>query len=361
MQAGLRRGHVISQRARVAVVCSGRGMSRTVIEMLADELVDIVAVVIERSKSAAASEQDAVLPTCDSLGIPITVVDGADNPQVVTAMTELAPDLLLVVDGRRPISPALLASTNLGGVGLHPSLLPDYPGADAINWAILRGETTTGVTMLLLNGRAGARDNRRAGGHDRSDAIVARRSVRIGPNDTCAEIYLRTGEAGAELLVEQLPALLSGIALPATQPLDLGPSQLPARTPDMGVIDWTGSGRAVHDWVRALTVPCSGAFTELGGNKVMIWATRLPSPREPIGPPGEVIGFDRGGVRVGVRGGSIVVSRMSYAGNPPAPAALWCRVSGVDLGARFELVSADRAAWARGARMAPGRTARSVS
>lgn len=360
MEAGLRRGPVLSRRARVAVICSGHGMSRTVIEMLADELVDVVAVVIERSKSALASDQD-LLRTCDSLGIPITMVDGADSPQAVTAMTELAPDLLLVIDCRRPISPALLAASSFGGVGLHPSLLPDYPGPDAINWAILRGETTTGVTMFLLDGQAGARDNRRAGGHDRSDAIVARRSVRIGPNDTCAELYVRTGEAGAELLVEQLPAMLSGLALRATQPLDRGVVHLPARTPAMGVIDWAATGRAVHDWVRALTVPCSGAFTKLGGNKVMVWATRLPSPREPIGPPGEVIGFDRGGVRVGVRGGSIVVSRMSHAGTPPAPAALWCRVSGVEIGARFELVSADRAAWARGTGMAPGRTARSVS
>jgi methionyl-tRNA formyltransferase len=151
--------------------------------------------------------------------------------------------------------------------------------------------------------------------------------------------------------MEHLPALLSGIALPAMQPLEGAVPQLPARTPDMGVIDWTRPGRVVHDWVRALTLPCSGAFSKLGGNRVMIWATRLPSPREPVGPPGEVIGFDRGGMRIGVRGGSIVVSRMSYPDSPPAPAALWCRVNGIDVGARFELVSADRAAWARGAGM----------
>lgn len=361
MPAGLRRGELLSQRARVAVVCSGRGMSRTVIEMLADALIDIVTVVVERSEYAAASDQDALVRTCDSLDIPILVVDRSSDSLVVATMTSLAPDLLLAIDDRRPISPALLACASLGGVGLHPSLLPDYPGPDAINWAILRGETATGVTIYLLDQQAGVRADRHAGAPDRTGAIVARRSVRIGPNDTCAEIYVRTGEAGAELLVEQLPALLSGLALPEAQPLDRGVPQLPARTPDMGVIDWTWSARAVHDWVRALTVPCSGAFTMLGRNRVMIWATRLPSPREPIGPPGQVIGFDRGGVRVGVHGGSIVVSRMSYADNPPAPAALWCRVSGVDVGARFELVAADRGAWSRGAGTAAGMARRSVS
>lgn len=341
MQAELHRDRPRSERARIAVVCSGRGTGRAMVKTLVDELVDVLAVIIERSRGPEEFDNeidnDALLRTCDAAGIPVMVLDGAGDTHVASAMAELAPDLLVVIDGRRPVSPELLATIRLGGVGIHPSLLPDYPGPDAVNWAILRGEMTTGVTMFLLDA------------HGTRGRVVAQRVVRIGPNDTCAELYARTDEASAQLLVEQLPALLSGIAPPEALALDPRIPHLPLRTPDMGVVDWTSSGRMVHDWVRALTLPFSGAFSVLDERRVMIWATRLPAPREPVGPPGEVIGFDRGGVRIGVQAGSIIVSRMSYSGNPPAPAALWCRVTGVDVGARFELVPADHAARARGA------------
>jgi len=350
MSAGRCRDRGAADRPRVAVICPVHGMGRAVVEMLADELVDVVVVIIARPRPRARFDQDVLVGTCAAAGIPVIVIDGGEASRVVTALAAQEPDLLVMIDWRGPVSPALLATARLGGVAIHPSLLPKYSGPDAVNWAILRGEQATGATLVSLD-RRGLLCN-----------AAAQRSVRIGANDTFESVSVAVDEASAELLGEYLPTLLSGRPLPQCQPLDPLIAPLPARTPDMGVIDWTLSARMVHDWVRGLTMPDSGAFTTLGGRKVMVWATRLPSPREPAGPPGEVIGFDRGGVRIGVRDGSVVVRRMSYPDYPPVPAGLWCRVSGVGVGSRFDLAPADRVAWARGEGWrTPEDEARSVS
>jgi methionyl-tRNA formyltransferase len=305
--------------------------------LLANPLATVSAVVTASEKTLtrlAGGVDLAALAT--PAGVPVIRRDDVNTPEVVALVRDLRPDLLVVVGWTRLIGRELLAVPRRGCVGFHASLLPTHRGRAPVNWAILRGETVTGNTMMMLDPGADTGD------------IVDQLPVAIGPDDDCGTVYQRVGEAGARMLAKHLPALLAGTVARRPQHPDDG-DVLPKRVPDMGVIDWTQPAGAVHDWVRALTVPYPGAFGFIAGRKVMIWATR-PPPATPVraGPPGTVLGFVAGGVWVAAGTGTLAITRMSTPGQAPEPAVTWCLTHGVLPGARFEPVPAELARWSRG-------------
>lgn len=268
-------------------------------------------------------------------GVRVLRAHDINAPAVVETVRALAPDLLVVVGWTRLLGPELLSVPAHGCVGFHASLLPRHRGRAPVNWAILRGEARTGNTMLFLDP-----------GVDTGD-IIDQRPVAIGADDTCGTVYERVAAAGAAMLAEHLPALLDGTAPRRPQnPAD--GDTLPRRTPEMGVLDWNRSARAVHDWVRALTEPYPGAFSTIDGHRTMVWRTRPPNGSEPGGAPGTILAMSPAGVRVATSPGSVVVTTMSAPNERPQPAATWCAQHGIHLGARFSPVPRELARWARG-------------
>jgi methionyl-tRNA formyltransferase len=274
-------------------------------------------------------------PLARTAGVPVLHEADLNTPDCVARVRSLKPDLMVVVGWTRLLGPELLTVPRHGCVGFHASLLPRHRGRAPVNWAILRGETVTGNTMMMLDPGADTGD------------IVDQRRVRIGPDDTCATVYDRVAQAGADMLLAHLPSLLEGTAPRLPQDPSEG-DVLPRRTPGMGVIDWDRPAPSVHDWVRALTAPYPGAFGVLDGSRVMVWRTRPPGRTEPAGPPGLVLAREPEGLRVATRGGSVLVTGMSGPSGPPQPAALWSRRAGVLPGARFAAVPPEVARWTRG-------------
>jgi methionyl-tRNA formyltransferase len=304
--------------------------------LLHDQRVDVVAVVTnsEAARQRMAGAVDLVSPAA-AAGVPVIITDDANAAGIVASIRALAPDLIVVVGWTRLIKPELLSVPRFGCVGFHASLLPADRGHAPVNWAILRGKSSTGNTMIMLDA-----------GVDTGD-IVAQEQIPIGLEDTCATVYDRVGRAGARMLRRTMPALLCGKPPRRTQ--EIWPDEvLPRRTPEMGIIDWDQSPLAVHNWVRALTLPYPGAFTRFGGRQVMVWSTQVPTPNSPEGEPGQILSYERDGVRVGVRGGSVVVTRMSEPTHRPEPARRWLRRSRMDLGDRFDAVPPEESRWAYG-------------
>ncbi|MEU1475418.1 methionyl-tRNA formyltransferase [Streptomyces sp. NPDC005760] len=304
--------------------------------LLQSPLIRVVAVITLPDENRRRLSGAADLPgAARAAGVPLIRETDLNTPDVVARVSALVPDLMVVVGWTRLLGPDLLSVPRHGCVGYHASLLPRHRGRAPVNWAILRGETVTGNTMMMLDP-----------GVDTGD-IVDQRTVPIGPEDTCGTVYDRVARAGAGMLIAHLPALLTGTAPRCPQDPAEG-DVLPRRTPAMGVIDWDRPARAVHDWVRALTTPYPGAFGVLHGERVMVWHTRLPSGDEPGGPPGSVLSVEPGGVRVATRDGSVLVTDMSGPDELPQPAALWSRQAGVRPGARFEAVPPEVARWVLG-------------
>jgi methionyl-tRNA formyltransferase len=248
---------------------------------------------------------------------------------------------MVVTGWTRLLSAELLSVPPRGVVGFHASLLPRYRGRAPVNWAILRGEAEAGNTMMYLDA-----------GTDTGD-IIDQQPVPIAPDDTCATVYARVGEAGADMLRRHLRALLDGTAPRRPQGPADGPPR-PKRTPAMGITDWNRPAAALHDWIRALTWPYPGAFTFLAERKVMLWASARPGSRA-AGKAGEVLGSDADGVLVGTADDAVLLTSLSDAGDPPGPAAMWAAQNGLRAGDRFELVPGETAAWALGLGPEPAR------
>ncbi len=303
-------------------------------------LIDSGAVITEvvtlpAERAASTSGFVDLEPLARAHGIPVRRCADINSAESVQRVRELRPDLMVVCGWTRLLSAELLGVPPRGVIGFHASLLPKFRGRAPVNWAILRGEAQTGNTMMMLDA-----------GTDTGD-IVDQQTVPITPDDTCATVYAKVGEAGAQMLRRQLPALLAGTAPRHPQGPADGPP-LPKRTPGMGITDWNRPAPAVHAWIRALTCPYPGAFTFTGDQKVMLWAAAPGAAASRRAAPGEVLGCGEDGVRVATADGTILLTSVSDAGDPPGPASAWAARSGLRPGGRFAPVSPQTAAWALG-------------
>ncbi len=296
------------------------------------EIAEIVTLPAERAASTSGFVD--LDPLARTHGIPVRRCADINSAESVGRVRQLGPDLMVVTGWTRLLSAELLGVPRHGVVGFHASLLPDYRGRAPVNWAILRGETTAGNTMMYLDA-----------GTDTGD-IIDQQTLPITPDDTCATVYAKVGEAGADMLRRHLPALLDGTAPRRRQGPATGPP-LPKRTPAMGITDWNRPARAIHDWIRALTWPYPGAFGFLAGRKVMLWASAAedsPGTR----PAGEVLSWDTRGIRVSAAAGTVLLTSVSDADDGPVPAAAWAAGHGLRAGDGFDPVSPETAAWALG-------------
>jgi methionyl-tRNA formyltransferase len=205
-----------------------------------------------------------------------SLIETADvnAPETVEAVRGLDPTLIFVVGWSQLVRDEFIFLAAGGVFGMHPSLLPRHRGRAPIPWAILSGLARTGVTLFEITDPS-------------ADAgpIVGQAVVEISPDETAASLYDRLAEAHVDLVREYVPQLVAGTA--PRVPQDEGrASAWPKRTPADGIIDWETRAPYLYDWVRAQSRPYPGAFTYLGGEKVIVWRAR---PVEGSGPAGVVV------------------------------------------------------------------------
>ena len=175
------------------------------------------------------------------------------DPEWPERLAALRADVAVVVAFGQILPKAVLDAPARGSINIHASLLPRYRGAAPIQWAIIRGETETGITTFQMDP-----------GMDTGD-ILLMRSTPIGPDETAAELFARLAPLGAEVILETLARL--GSITP--QPQDHARATLaPRLSKSDGVIDWTKSARDVvnlargcHPWPGATTVTRAGSLT----------------------------------------------------------------------------------------------------
>jgi methionyl-tRNA formyltransferase len=170
----------------------------------------------------------------------------------------LRPDLIFSFYYRSMLPMPILAKARLGAFNMHGSLLPKFRGRAPLNWAILKGETETGVTLHEMVEKPDA------------GRIVDQQAVPIGPDETAVEVFHKMTDAAVQVLRRSINDLVAGKAKLRPNDLSMG-SYYGRRTPEDGRIDWSRSAREIHDLVRAVAPPFPGAFTE--GMK--IFRTRL--------------------------------------------------------------------------------------
>lgn len=233
---------------------------------------------------------------------PATLRDGKAEP----IFRELAPDLVVVVAYGRILPPELLHIAPLGCINLHVSLLPKYRGSAPIQWAVLNGDTETGVTIMQLDE-----------GCDTGDILMVER-VTIGPETTSGELFDQVSATGAKTLVTAIEKLAAGELTPQPQN-DAEATQAPPLTKDMARFDFTQSAAHIHNWVRGMN-PWPAAFFELDGKKVKVLESRV-APNAKSAPAGTVLALKPLTIACGE--GALQLLTVTPEGGKPMAGTAW--------------------------------------
>ncbi len=214
---------------------------------------------------------------CGEHGLPLHRVANINSDHSVALLSALDLDLLIVLGWSQILQPRVLALPRVGAVGAHASLLPHNRGRAPINWALIHGEAQTGNTLMWL-----------AEGVD-TGQIIDQTVIPISPYDTCATLYDAVARSNRDMVLRLLANLQAGQRPGRPQPATSEPP-LPGRTPADGLINWQAPADDVYNFVRALTRPYPGAFSDLEGQRWTVWhCARLPG-RFAGAQPGQVLG-----------------------------------------------------------------------
>lgn len=250
------------------------------LRVLVERGYNVVAVVTAPDKPAGRGQQlhkSDVKIAAEELGLPVLQPEKLKAPEFVDAMRELRPDLGIVI-AFRMLPEVIWAMPRLGTFNLHASLLPQYRGAAPINWAIINGETETGVTTFLLN-------------HEIDKGAILRQvRVPIGPEENVGTLYDRLMNLGPSLVVETVERLAAGDIQPLQQE-NIDESRLkpaPKIFKEDCRIDWNWSGKRIVDFIRGLS-PYPAAWSPMfrndgAENTAKIFAARFHDSLPPAVP-----------------------------------------------------------------------------
>ncbi len=232
------------------------------------------------------------------MGLPVFQPASINAPDSVEKLRELNLDLLVVAAYGQILKKRVLELPRLGCVNVHASLLPKYRGAAPVAWAILHGESITGVTVFLMDE-----------GMD-TGPILLQRPVEIRPEETRGELEARLAEVGGELVVKAVADYAAGKLVPKPQPRE--GTRAPLLKKDLGQIDWSWPATKVHNWIRGLN-PWPGAFTSFRGKKLRLLRSRLAAAGSPTSPPGSILP-ERGRLVVACGEGAVELLEVQLAG-----------------------------------------------
>ncbi len=205
-------------------------------------------------------------------GIQIFQPSKLKDPATQEFLSKFHPDAFVVVAYGRIIPPWMIALPRLGCINLHASLLPKYRGAAPIQWALIRGERTTGVTTMKIDP-----------GMDTGDILLMREEP-IRDDDTTETLSARLSTVGSDLMIETLRGLERGEITP--RPQDHSQATLaPMIKKEDGRIDWKMTAQEIAWRIRGFR-PWPGAYTTFRGKNLHIWAVAVHSgethvPAEP--------------------------------------------------------------------------------
>lgn len=242
--------------------------------------------------------QSAVKQYAVAQGLRVLQPDKLKDPAFLAELASLRADLQVVV-AFRMLPEAVWRMPPLGTLNLHGSLLPKYRGAAPINWAIINGETETGITTFLLRHEIDTGD------------ILLQDTLPIGANDTAGEVHDRMMQAGAELVLRTVQALERGTAQPQSQPAGVA-THAPKLFTATCQIDFARSTAEVHDFVRGLS-PHPGAWTLLDEKTLKILRAS-PGVSADTAPPGQFFSDGKNELRISTLDGFLQVHDLQMEG-----------------------------------------------
>jgi methionyl-tRNA formyltransferase len=267
---------------------------------------DLVGVVCQPDRPAGRGleiSEPAVKRVARELGVEVHQPVKVKTGTLDEWLRDRKPDVAVVLAYGRILPDAVLLAPKRGCMNLHASLLPLYRGAAPIQWALIRGETETGFSLMQMDS-----------GLDTGPVYSVRR-LAIFPEDDAGTLGVRLAELGAAVIEEDLPRAVRGDLSPIPQDAARA-TFAPPLTREHGRIDWKSDAVSVTNLVRGLS-PRPGAFTTLGNRTLKILAAKPGPSGEAVGVPGTVVRADKGGLWIATLSGTVDLRRAQPEGKKP--------------------------------------------
>ena len=218
------------------------------------------------------------------------------DPQLIEQLKFFLSDLFIVVAYGRILPIEVLSIPYLCCMNVHCSLLPKYRGAAPINWAILNGETETGVSIIKMNTSMDAGD------------IFSQTKMKIAPEDTSMTLRAKMAQAGSSLLLKTIDSLEKNAYSLAGQ--DHSKATLaPKLTKELGLIQWNKKAETIHNLVRGL-LPWPTAYTHCQGKLLKILQTQILPAKTNHKQPGEVVAIQPEGFVVATQDQELLIRQV---------------------------------------------------
>jgi methionyl-tRNA formyltransferase len=241
------------------------------------------------------------------LGLPVVQPAKIRTPDFAAWVRDAAADVALVIAYGRILPPAVLQGPRRGCLNLHASVLPKYRGAAPITWAIVRGETETGISLMQMDE-----------GMDTGPVLSCHR-LPIGAETTADALAVELGQLAAEVVRTDLARAVAG-ELAAIEQDHAAATMVPMLDKEDGRIAWAASARQIHDHVRGMT-SWPGAFTTTQGKVLKVLESRVGAGEGQAGPPGTVMTAGKQGIEVACSAGTLRILRAQVEGRKPLGAA----------------------------------------
>jgi methionyl-tRNA formyltransferase len=238
---------------------------------------------------------DPLKEAAAAVGVPVFQPGHMRDQEAYEQMAALNADLGLLAFVTDIVPAKVFNAPKLGSICYHPSILPKYRGASAINWAVINGEKETGLTIFWVDE-----------GIDTGD-ILLQKKVEVGESETTGEVYFnKLYPLGVAACLEAVDLVAQGQAPRLPQDHSQATYDPPCDEKVAG-LDWSKPGRKVFNFIRGCD-PQPGATTTFRGEKVKLYNARFLEESSKA-PAGEILEVTDKGIKVAVAGGAVLVTR----------------------------------------------------
>lgn len=272
------------------------------LEALIEEKHEILAVFTQPDKPKGRGNKLTMPPVKEAAlnaGFKVYQPEDMKTEEVLQLIEGFAPDLIVVVAYGHILSKELLDIPPFGCINVHASLLPEYRGAAPINWVIINGEKSTGITTMYMDE-----------GLDTGDMIL-KQEIEIRSDETAGELHDRLSMVGAEVLIRTIDLIeIGGVEREQQQPECATYAKIMKK--DLGRINWADEAINIKNLIRG-TIPWPGAYTTYQGRTMKIWKSRVQEA-DIENQPGEIIDVTREGLFVATLKGLLVIEELQFSG-----------------------------------------------
>ncbi len=229
--------------------------------------------------------------------IPVFQPQNINSPDSVAYLKSLAPDLMVIIAYGQLLSSEVLSIPRIFCMNLHASLLPRYRGAGPINWAIINGEETTGVTVMKVIRKMDA------------GPLILQKKIAISQDDDYTSLEVRLAEAGGPLLLDAVNRIEDG-NFSLIQQNESAVTYAPKLKKEDGRINWQEENLRIYNLVRGCIV-WPGAFTLYRGKLLKVYKARpVPAPAKQKAEPGQVVAVTKLGITVASGKGNLLIEEV---------------------------------------------------